>query len=179
MRNNGLDKFMQKIKQKYKEAVREMAEEVAFQIEKSYESAISKFYEDYDPRYYERTYSTYLGSNAYNDIFNQGVQQFGNVFLAGINVDSTNIPGNPYRAQNKAWVFDRTFYKGIHGINRFDKTKINKHRGHGYQKEEIKITSIKNMHPAPKVLMDKEFKKITKKANMDKMFNQAMNKVLN
>lgn len=158
-------------KKRYSKAIEEMAEEVAYEIEKSYESVIDMFYSDYTPRIYQRTYSTYLGSNAYNDIFNNGVIQYGNSYFAGINVSSSNIPGNPYEAY-KGWVFDRTFYKGIHGINRNDLMQMNKKRS---KDNHITIRNMpKNMSPAPKKLMDKEFKKLTKKQNLDKMFEEAM-----
>lgn len=174
-KDQGLNSMLRDIEKKYNIALKELAEEITYQIENSYETVIDKFYEDYSPRYYDRTYSTYIGSDHYDDMFN--FQQLGDTYLAGINVSSSNIPGSPYRADTD-WVFDRTFYGGIHGINRTDKIRMNKTRGRGYEKDLINITTIKNMHPAPKVLMDKEFKRITKKSNMDKLFNQAMNKAL-
>jgi len=178
-KNQGLKGIENDIKSKYNKAVKELADEVAFKIENAYETFIEQFYEDYpNPKSYERTYSTYLGSNAYNDVFGQGIQQFGDSYFAGINVSSSNIPGNPYRAY-KGWVFDRTFVKGIHGINKKDKGKMNKYRGSGYGKELIRVKTIKNMSPAPKTLMDREFGRIMKKSNMDKMFSDALSKAFN
>lgn len=174
-KNQGLDSIRKDIEKKYNIALKELAEEMSYQIESAYETVIDKFYDDYSPKYYDRSYSTYIGSDHFNDMFNY--QQLGDTYLAGINVSGSNIPGSPYRADTD-WVFDRTFYKGIHGINREDKIRMNKTRGRGYEKELIKITTAKNMHPAPKALMDKEFKKITRKSNMDKLFNEAMNKAL-
>lgn len=179
MAKSSLQSIQKDIEKRFKSAIKDMADDVAFEIEKAYETVIEEFYNDYpNPVSYERTYSTYLGSNAYDDIFGQGIQQFGDSYFAGINVSSSNIPGDPYRAY-KGWVFERTFYKGIHGINKKDKDRMNKYRGKGYEKDLIRVKVIKNMSPTPKSRMDTRFKNITKKSNMDKMFSDALNKAFN
>ena len=98
-------------------AAEEMATEVLWQIEHNYESVIDKFYADYDPLYYDRTYSTYLASSGYDNLYSSRNLIFmTNTYDVGININGRRIPGNPYRA-DKDWVFNRTFDKGIHGIN--------------------------------------------------------------
>lgn len=98
-------------------AAEEMATEVLWEIEHNYESVIDRFYEHYDPLYYDRTYSTYLASSGYDNLYSSRNFIFmSNEYDVGININSKRIPGSPYRA-DKDWVFSRTFEKGIHGIN--------------------------------------------------------------
>lgn len=104
----------------FDDSVDEMAEEVLRLIEGLYESAIAKFYADYTPLYYNRTEYTAYGSSGFpydNELFKpQNFQKIEGGWSVGITVDPSYIPGSPYRA-NKAWVFERTFKRGIHGIN--------------------------------------------------------------
>lgn len=168
------DKILKDITNKFNKAVEEMASEVTFQIEEAYEDTIEEFYEDYDPIYYNRTYSTYLASTGYDNPFTP-LMHIGDSYFAGIGVSGSNIPYNPYVAY-KNWVFNRVFYKGIHGINRADVIRINKYRA---RENRYIIKNIPtNMKPVPKKIMDSRFKKITKKSNLDKMFNDLMDKYL-
>lgn len=170
--------MLEDITTKYNKAVKEFAEEVLYEIETAYENVIDKFYADYTPDYYDRTYSTYLGSSGYEDTNNPyNLWNIGDSWFAGINVSSSNIPGHPYKAY-KGWVFDRTFFKGIHGIARADLRKINKYRGKLYHKEVIKIKTPKAMVPPPKKLLDREFKYITKHQKLDEQFNKIVRKYL-
>lgn len=105
------------LKKMFNDAVKELSEEVLFQIESAYESNIDRFYNDYNPLYYNRTYSTYLASSGYSNLFSpQNINPIEGGFMVGIGIDSNNISGNPYRADTD-WVFNRTYMKGIHGIN--------------------------------------------------------------
>lgn len=226
----------------FNDAVEEMAREVLWEIEGFYESAIERFYDDYDPLYYDRTGMSMYGSSGYpqgNELFSpQNLHQDGDVWSAGITIDPTFIPGNPYRA-NKGWVYERTFWKGIHGINTKQgwgapkkKTflKINEREHYRtYQVEQmierrkrpkrknsrsksdyifktkkhvtetryygdnptesfitssryhvkkkmystntsVKIGNMSNMVPSPKALVSKDFKQLTRKKNMKRMF---------
>lgn len=195
-KKDGLIKLQNKILKAFDDSLRETAEEVSFRIESLYESAIQAFYESYDPIYYIRTLSTYQGSNRYDNPFEY--MKFGDKYFSGIQVDSSNIPGNPYRA-HKNWVFDRTFYKGIHGFVTVDKPKINKRKNElGYR------IKIKNFPPrmrgerishgenytmkhgtandkalSPKNLMDAGFRQnIAKKGKIDEIFKPIMDKNL-
>lgn len=162
------------ITEKFNEAVEEMASEMTFQIEHAYEETIDEFYEDYDPVSYDRTYSTYLASTGYDNATTP-LMHVGDAYFAGIGVNGSNIPGQPYEMP-KHWVFDRTFYKGIHGINRNDVFKMNKDRT---RDNRITIKNVPtNMKPAPKSVMKKKFKELTKKKNMDKIFDEIVNKHL-
>ena len=128
--------------------------EVGFQIEQAYESCIQKFYEDYpgngkNPKYYNRTYSTYEGSNAYHDTFKRMVKiKTDKGYKVGIRVAARYINGQPYQ-NDKGWVFDRTWKKGIHGTR------------------EIGI-----MSPTPQVLMRRWFRKF-KKTGAKKILRDA------
>ena len=117
-KSNLQDRILRDMENKLNVTVQTMAAELSFQIESAYENAISLFYADYpDPLVYQRTYSTFLASNGYNDPFSpNNLYKTGDIWTAGIQVDHSFIPGNPYKA-DKDWVFDRTFNKGIHGIN--------------------------------------------------------------
>ena len=107
-------KIIRDIKKRLKKAAELTAEEITFQIQSAYESVIQQFYEDYLPMFYERTYSTYMASNRWDNPFY--VHNDGDYLIGGIKVSSNFIPGNPYKAQ-KGWVFHRTFDLGIHGID--------------------------------------------------------------
>ena len=195
---------IKKIKKIYQGAIKNFAEEMSSQIESAYEDTISLFYADYgpnngDPWFYDRTYSTYLASNGHDNPYSSiNVQQFGDSFFAGIGVSSSNIPGNPYKIY-KEWVFNRTFYEGIHGIARKDVIKRNELIRQRYQRQrkfaklmkakrktlkiEISMTGLirripKTMSPSPKKIMDDQFKKLTKKKNMDRIFNEVLDKTL-
>lgn len=196
--SDGFSKAVMKdVKKRYNNLIKRFAEEVSFQIESAYESVISQFYADYgpnngDPWYYKRTFSTYQASNGADNPYSPiNVQHFGDSYFAGIGISASNIPGNPYKIY-KGWVFDRTFYQGIHGITRKDIIKRNEAIRQKYKRQralkkmlgkkfknlqvDISMKGLtrnipRNMTPPPKKLMDKEFIRITKKKNMDKMFN--------
>ncbi|MBR2246618.1 MAG: hypothetical protein IJ880_06295 [Bacilli bacterium] len=195
---------IKRINKMYQKALDDFANEVSFQVESAYENVISLFYADYGPNngepwYYNRTHSTYLASNGHKDPFSPtNVRHLGDTIMAGIEVDSSNIPGHPYRADT-GWVFDRTFYKGIHGISRQDVRSRNEIIRQRYRNAirtkkllsskhktlQIDITMKglikrvpKNMTPPPKRIMDKEFKNLTKKRNLDNMFNDIFSKSL-
>ena len=186
--NDFSNKILKDIKKKYDKALDEFAQDIALEIEEGYEFAIDSFYADYNPLWYDRTYSSYLGSSAYAlgiyDPTNFNVT--GDIYTVGTTVSPEYIQGKPYGASDKysditEWVFERTFVKGIHGINNreeqsYSRTKIYRNKKKGVAGISIQSRNIKNMHPTPKVLMDKEFKKITSKRRMSKKFNECMNK---
>lgn len=183
----------------FNDAIKEFAEEVLFQIESEYESNIDRFYNDYNPLYYDRTYSTYMGSSGGYSLYSpQNFSPIEGGYSVGINVDSSNIVGNPYRA-NKDWVFRRTYIKGIHGINAENIIK-NKHRkffkrtkkfGKTYGIKmrmyggEYRITgtkmklsrisfeksSMSNLVPTPSSAMNKWWRRFSGKRNMARIFN--------
>lgn len=109
-----LEQIKSDIEKKFYMACATLASDTTFLIESAYESIIDSFYDDYTPRVYNRTYSTYLLSDRYNDPFGFDTVD-DNIFNSGIVVDSDNITGNPYRA-DKDWVTGRTFEQGIHGF---------------------------------------------------------------
>ena len=178
-----IERYVKLVTESFNKAVKDTAEEISFRIESIYESAIEDFYLSYEPKSYSRTYSTFLGSNHYETPFEY--MQFGNTYFSGIQVDSGNIPGDPYRAK-KNWVFDRSFYKGIHGFITVDQPKINKRKKEiGYR---IKIKnypermrgsrlafdpndSTGKRSMSPKNLMDTRFRKyIAKPGAIDAVF---------
>lgn len=192
------------LKDAFNDAVEEMAHEVLWQIENIYETAIDRFYADYNPLYYSRTGATYVASSGYYDLFSpQNIMGGDGNWTAGIKVNSQLIPSGTYRADPN-WVFARTFNKGIHGISygkifgkdrnktytrmkgKFYKTykvdlipgssplkhtTITKHYNSGF-----KLTSrtMSNMSPTPKAIMGREFKILTRKKNMKRMFNDIL-----
>lgn len=170
------------IEKRYNDAMVKMAEEMTYQIESAYESVVQQFYNEYTPRSYDRTYSTYLGSDKYNNLF--GYTPIENGYESGIIVDSNNIPGNPYRAE-KDWVFERTFSEGIHGYfkveyeqwmnERFKKYKWSKKKT-AREKERIEkmLKHAPKKSSPPQKEMDRKFKQLTKPRNMNKICKNIM-----
>ena len=151
------------IMQAANKALRATAEEITYQIENAYENAIDKFYQDYTPRWYGRTHSTYLASSGYN-YFGKNVKQVGkNSFIAGIEVDS-GLMGSPYKADT-SWVFSRTFERGIHGYTNKEAREWSDKERHLYFSPTGKM-----MRPTPEVLMNKDFRHITRAANIEDLF---------
>lgn len=105
------------IEARFNMAIADMATLMTYQIESAYQSIIQSFYDDYTPRWYQRTYSTYEASDHADDPFKYTPFEGG--AEAGISVDPSFITGKPYRADT-AWVFDRTFGKGIHGYFKWE-----------------------------------------------------------
>ena len=114
---NPIEDIRIDIENRFNMAVADMASQVTEQIETAYEGIIQSFYDDYTPRWYDRTYSTYEASDHIDDMFK--TVPIENGFEAGINVDPSFISGKPYRADTE-WVFDRTFGKGIHGYFKWE-----------------------------------------------------------
>lgn len=103
-----------------------MKEEFAF----LYASVIVAFYEDYSPRTYERTFSTFTAGleGRYSDPNSYTANPQPRVAVRSIDVGqgreikmhiSSEYIGSPYRAAAD-WVFDRTYVEGIHGFSRSD-----------------------------------------------------------
>ena len=130
------------IESKFYMACVTMASDTTHLIESAYEAVIESFYDDYTPRVYKRTGSTYLASDKAFD--SMGFTPVDNeTFDAGITVDSNNIPGNPYRA-NKDWVFQRTFEQGIHGYFAWEYARWAKARYNYLNKKYVMSKARKN-----------------------------------
>ena len=123
-----LEQIKNDIRKVMKSALRKTAIELNYMIEEIYEQAIDAFYDSYDPKYYDRTFSTYKASNLYENYAKQeNPIPMGEGFVAGIEVTSDNIPGKPYNRSKKdkpnktEWVFNRTYTKGIHGVSMLER----------------------------------------------------------
>lgn len=189
----------------FESCTEDLAREVLFETQSIYESVIEQFYNDYDPLYYNRTGSSWYGSSGSDTLFSpQNLYQQGDSWVSSIIVDPSNIPGNPYRA-DKDWVFERTFKKGIHGFSYkknkgktflktngkkvFEVIRANSYQGQSSivsQKKffktgnsiSIKTRTMTNMSPAPQTIMNKEFKRLTGKRNLQNKFDEIlMNKI--
>jgi hypothetical protein len=102
----------------FRDATDAFVQDVLWQIENNYETVIDMFYQHYNPLYYDRTYSTYLASSGYETLYSlQNMNPIEVGYDVGINVDSSNIKDDPYRAETD-WVFNRTWRFGIHGQDR-------------------------------------------------------------
>lgn len=95
-----------------KKVMNEAAYELAFEIESAYESAIDAFYRSYTPRFYDRNYYTYTGSDSY-DNYSKHIQITDKYFITGITVSSEHVQGT-YKDPTD-YVFERSYYSGIHG----------------------------------------------------------------
>lgn len=188
-----LDAVRADVERRFKNYLEDFAGEMTYQIESAYESVIDSFYAEYEPRSYRRTFSTYEASDKTNDLF--GFTPVSDGYEAGITVDSENIPGKPYRADTH-WVFTRTFKEGIHGFTKAEYSKWKEKREFGlkveyslngiqgglnaylqanrnksilYRSKKIPkkyfVKSIKAK--SPKEAMDKSYKHLTTKKNMD------------
>lgn len=201
-----LDVFQtKKLEKILDEATEETVREILWKIENIFETAIDKFYADYNPLYYNRTYSTYLASSGYEDLFSsKNIINHGDFWEAGIEVGAPNIPYEPYRAKSgKNWVFPRTYEKGIHGLNSghyFGKKKIRKfQRVKGkktfeaiwrkgtditkkkkYYEGNIKVETriMQNMSPSPKGIVGKEFRALNRRKVVNKLFNDILDSKL-
>lgn len=121
-----------------------IGEEIALRMKKAYIRVINAFYDDYEPKRYKRTWSTYQASNANKanslaDFLKNGDVKFssnanGRRVRAGIKVNADNIKGTPYyrlfgednrflgdpvfsrhTPVDTKVVFYNTFVKGKHG----------------------------------------------------------------
>ena len=101
-----------KVREKVRLATKDAAYEIAFEIESAYESAIDAFYASYTPRYYDRNYYTYTGSDSCNDI-SKNIEWDDEGFKTGIRVSSKFVNGG-YK-DPVDYVFNRSYYYGIHG----------------------------------------------------------------
>ena len=152
-----------------------------------YNRAINMFYDDYDPIRYVRTYNTYTAIRRIKDVERTGAHDYeytiGSVIngafihanngdLNNGNYPNKNIPmpvnfntkrlrrykvsKRKYRAEAQ-WVFDRTFYEGIHGFHSgdpFSDFPNNKYVQMAYARG---WKPPKPMKPSPKEEMDKMF----------------------
>ncbi len=198
MAKNPLDEIKKDIEKRYRKALDEFASEMSFQVEAAYESVVQSFYDDYTPRYYKRTGSTYKFSDHFNNEFEY--TPFGDEYEYGIRANTNNVEGNPYRA-DKDWVFERTFGQGIHGFFRSELSewKANRKVTLGFEysmsgsnksaksfkdfldskrniapfniKHAPRRTSIKTIHAStPEKAMDKAFRELTRRKNMDRIW---------
>lgn len=198
-------KSLDKLKNIFNDSVQELAEETLFEIEQTYESAIDMFYSDYDPLYYNRTYSTYEASSGYDYLFSsENLKKNGDIFDVGINIGKENLDGNPYNAKDADWVINRTL-KGIHGLNAgsaFGKSRsrnfrrikgkksfetiwrdrhgsVTKKRAYYEGKVQVMDRIMQNMSPSPRAIMNREFKRLTSRRNMKAKFNDIFERNMN
>jgi hypothetical protein len=197
---NPMEAIKADIEQKYNMALKEFAGEMTSLIEASYESVIQQFYDDYEPRWYKRTGYTYYGSDRFDDPFHTSIITGG--FESGIHVGPEFYPDDPYRA-SKDWVFPRTFKEGIHGFfkGEFNEWKsdrdiklktefiMNGKKGDlnkflNANRKKVKVNKVKHIPrrfyvksikaKTPIEAMDKSFKHLTTKKNMDTIFSAIL-----
>ena len=61
------DMIIKDIKNAFNETKKQMGMYLTFEIQQTYESVIDKFYCEFTPRFYRRTFYTYKGSNRADD----------------------------------------------------------------------------------------------------------------
>lgn len=181
------------IEEKLNKALYNTAEDVLVEIEAAFESVIEKFYEDYTPRngnpyYYRRTGSTFYGSNAYNNLINPETLYYEkDIPITGIDIHSSFIEkvlGNPYNADmnSPAWVFNRTFYEGIHGFTEVEAETWSKDTHKNRKGKKSRFHKPKNIPtqttPVPKELMDAKFKDISSIDHLNELLNKNIRKIL-
>ena len=113
-------KFLNAMKRACNIASSRLADYVYENINKKYVETINKFYEDYDPIYYDRRYNLYRG---YSGFYNKIKKRLSDgTYLTGIEVGAEFIGNNPYKI-SADYVFNRAFEQGIHGITKEDLKK--------------------------------------------------------
>ena len=197
-RKNKIDKFKQQIMENFYNALEEMAQVISEQVQEAYTEVIDDFYNfaafpykgkygiDYTntPNSYNRTFSLYRASSGYHDLYSS-VWNYGDYVEGGIEVAPENIGYNPYRADTD-WVFNRSFFEGIHGFYSKSKTGKNwlikkyrnKFRKKGSKEMGFSFVAPLKNKPIPKEFMDKKFKKITTKKALDQLFEETIKKHL-
>lgn len=113
------------VKRAFDTAISVVASQVGDEIQTAFDSAIVKFYSDYDPTSYDRTETMFQFSSGYRlgpkkPLF----EKKGDMkYEAGIIVSPNNVSGNPYKKNHgirvtPKFVFNVSYMKGIHGFNR-------------------------------------------------------------
>lgn len=168
------DDLMASLQKKLDDAVNkatyELATELNYEITIEYERALQKFYDDYRPKWYDRTYSLFYGFENY-DTPSLNVIKDGNGYIVGAMMSSSNIQGKPYRAETE-WVFSRSIFEGIHGFCRADFDKWSDVEGSVFGTRIGKIPKVSK--PAPERRIKKSFKRITKDAVIRKRFQKMV-----
>lgn len=202
MAKKKTDKLVSIIEKEVKEAADkalfDMAQKLGFDIEEAYEQTIEAFYSHYRPRYYDRTGGLFKASSGFE---NQEVRYWGSYlnYNAGIFVDPLNIPNDTYRSRqqypyiNATWIFNRAYDLGIHGFNKADvdvhnraakltvAARLAKHPlSKSYDMLKVwRPTHIPRMEKiAPRKVMERKFKKISRPSNLKKMYNEYIEKYL-
>lgn len=142
--DKAVDAAMNEIKKRVNSVIDDIAYDLVEAIQVNYDKAIDLFYNDYDPWYYDRTYSTYMasdGENGVSNLFNIKSTDAGFEITAGITVDSSRL-GRPYKDPTD-YVFKRTWQWGIHGAM-------------------FTGGFMMGNNGTPKMFMDKQFKKFSR-----------------
>ena len=171
MKNKDVSKRIKKsIQEKVNVALTETLYEIGETIQDMYKDVIREFYRDYTPLWYGRTYSTFVGSSAYKDYSSLVNEIHPGIYEVGIDVSAKYITGNPYKKANKfikskngyvastEWIFDRTFYEGIHGVSKHDSSN------------RLTINIPHEMKPSPYELMNERFSKKINQNYIDDVF---------
>lgn len=194
MANDTTDKLLSLIEKQIRKVADntlcDMAQKLGFDIEEAYEQTIEEFYSHYSPKYYDRTGGLLRASSGYK---NQELRYWGGKgeYFAGIFVDPSYIPNNQYRPKPQypyittTWIFNRAFDLGIHGFNKAD-VEIHNYAAQLSKKNPSDkydiINEWKPKHPprtekvAPRKIMERKFKKLTKPTNLRKMYNETAEK---
>lgn len=118
-KTSGFKSLFTEIQHKQRMALKHTAKRITEEIQNEFKETTTEFYEEYAPRSYRRTYSTY----ALSDKGAKSPEVIGkDTFIGGIEVNSSYIGGNPYKA-DLDWVVDRTWNKGYHGSPKVKKGK--------------------------------------------------------
>lgn len=165
-----MDELEKSLRRILNQGVRAFCDQILDQIVEAYSTAIERFYADYRPYKYARTGSLFKGSDvARGD--STGIKKTGNGYQVGIIVSADY--GNPYRANDAEWVFERAFSKGIHGWTRNQAIEWNarwRQQGNSFRLPVNVFHGQKRISkPSPQTLMNKSFRKISSKSHLDSL----------
>lgn len=152
-------------------AVSRAAAEIGEKIQDEYEIVITKFYADYKPIMYERTYSLYEGAKGVGGYGKYHRQLEKNMYECGINVGAENYSGNPYVKNpphgldmDPSIVFPNSWELGRHGFSRYNVRKQHETATKETYWHVKRIPQNYNKGGQPRKKMDEAFKKYDNEA---------------
>lgn len=184
------EKIIEEINEAVRQGIVEGLKVVAHQLADAYGRAIDRFYDDYNPHVYERTYSTYkasdlsdmwgwnTGSSGYvgESVWFKNIRRLSkNKYYVALNIDYRNIGNNPYNSPLD-YVFERTYVKGIHGMTPDESAAMMKSKGEDW--EQKTPWHKKPMREPPIHFMEKDYAKIASNDNLDLVFGEAISREL-
>ena len=162
------DVILKKLEVNVNTAVSRAAAEIGENIYIEFENVITKFYMDYTPVMYERTYSLIEGAKGAGGYGTYHKRLQKNMYECGINVGAENYSGNPYAKNpphgldmDPSIVFPNSWELGRHGFSRYSIRKHNETADdeHYWHVRNVPVNYHYRQNGVPRKHMDNAFKK--------------------